>query len=102
MKLKHFLSLSGLGPETLAALVNKSLAIAEGRDADARPLKGRTVGIYFRRSSTRTRTAFTVGALRLGGMIIQYGPNDLQVVTGETFKDTGRVLAGFLDVLVVR
>jgi ornithine carbamoyltransferase len=60
------------------------------------------VGIYFRGTSTRTRTAFTVGAVKLGAGTIAYGPNDLQMVTGETVQDTARVLSGFLDALVIR
>ena len=60
------------------------------------------MGIYFRGTSTRTRTAFTVGATHLGANTIAYGPNDLQLVTGETIEDTARVLANFLDVLVIR
>jgi ornithine carbamoyltransferase len=67
-----------------------------------RPLEGKVVGIYFKRSSTRTRTAFTVAAIRLGGGTIAYGPNDLQLVTGETLHDTAKVLSGFLDILVIR
>jgi ornithine carbamoyltransferase len=60
------------------------------------------VGIYFRKTSTRTRTAFSAGALRLGGSIIGYGPGDLQLNTGESSEDTGRVMAGMLDALVAR
>jgi ornithine carbamoyltransferase len=60
------------------------------------------IGIYFRGTSTRTRTAFTVGAVRLGAGTIAYGPNDLQIVTGETVQDTARVLSNFLDALVIR
>ena len=102
MRAKHFLSISDLGPENLCYLIDKSLAIASGREKDARPLEGKIVGIYFKRSSTRTRTAFEVGALRLGAQTIHYGPNDLQLVTGETFQDTGQVLSGFMDILVMR
>jgi ornithine carbamoyltransferase len=102
MKVRHFLSLSNLGPEPLSCLIEQSIAIAGGRERRERPLDGKIAGIYFRRSSTRTRTAFTVGALRLGGRTIQYGPNDLQVVTGESISDTGRVLSGYLDILVIR
>jgi ornithine carbamoyltransferase len=60
------------------------------------------VGILFLGPSTRTRTAFTTGALHLGASTIAYGREDLQLSTGEPFRDTGRVLAGFLDHLVVR
>jgi ornithine carbamoyltransferase len=102
MKAKHFLSISDLGPENLARLVNKSLAVAKAWGKGAKPLREKIVGIYFRRSSTRTRTAFTVGALRLGAKTVHYGPNDLQIVTGETIQDTARVLSSFLDILVIR
>lgn len=102
MAVRHVLSISELGPETLSYLVNRSLQMAAG-DMDGRqPLRGRIVGIYFRGTSTRTRTAFTAGAARLGAVTIAYGPNDLQIVTGETVEDTARVLSGFLDALVIR
>jgi ornithine carbamoyltransferase len=102
MTVRHVLSLSDLGPEVLSHLVTRSLEIAAGNLNLLQPLKGKVVGIYFRRPSTRTRTAFTVGALRLGASTIAYGPNDLQIVTGESIPDTARVLSGFLDALVVR
>jgi len=102
MPISHFLSLSDLGVENLSRLVDRSLAMAAEDGRRTQPLKGKIVGIYFRRSSTRTRTAFTVGAIRLGASAIAYGPNDLQIVTGETISDTARVLSGFLDALVIR
>jgi ornithine carbamoyltransferase len=58
--------------------------------------------VYFRKPSTRTRTAFMVGAGRLGATVVYFGPGDLQLSTGETIEDTARVLAGCLDVLVIR
>jgi ornithine carbamoyltransferase len=99
---RHLLTITELGPETLSWLIDRSLEMAHGDAGRAQPLRGKIVGIYFRGTSTRTRTAFTVGALRLGGQTIAYGPNDLQVITGETPQDTGRVLSGFLDTLVIR
>jgi ornithine carbamoyltransferase len=101
MRVRHFLSIADLGPQTIFNLVEQSLRMAR-RPLGRPPLADCIVGMYFRKSSTRTRTAFTTGALRLGAQTIAYGPNDLQLVTGETFTDTGRVLSGFLDVLVVR
>lgn len=100
--MRHFLTLAEVGPEHLAALVRHSLEIATGGLAHAKPLEGRVVGIYFRGTSTRTRTAFTVGALRAGASTVAFGPNDLQLATGETLQDTGRVLSGYLDALVIR
>jgi ornithine carbamoyltransferase len=99
--MKHMLSLSMLEPGDLQKLVARSLEFASDKER-SKPLAGKTVGIYFRRSSTRTRTAFTVGAQKLGAQTLTYGLDDLQVVTGETLEDTGRALSGYLDALVVR
>lgn len=70
--------------------------------APSRTLEGRIIGTYFAATSTRTRSAFTAGALRLGAAVISYGPEDLQLNTGETFADTGRVLGSMIDALVAR
>jgi ornithine carbamoyltransferase len=102
MTVRHVLSIAELGPDNLADILERAAAIGSERDGGAQPLRGKTVGIYFRRPSTRTRTSFTVGAQKLGAGTIHYGPNDLQLVTGETIGDTARVLAGFLDALVIR
>jgi ornithine carbamoyltransferase len=97
---RHFVSIVDAGAETVTHLVDRSLAMA-GVEHDE-PLAGRIVGLYFRRSSTRTRTAFWAGALNLGGDVITFGPDDLQLSTGETIEDTARVLSSYLDVLVIR
>lgn len=102
MSVRHMLSMSELDSSTLSHLVNRALAIAAGDVEKTRPLAGKVVGIYFRRSSTRTRTAFTVGAIKLGASTVVYGPQDLQLTTGETIEDTAHVLSGFLDGLVIR
>jgi ornithine carbamoyltransferase len=98
----HFLSIADLEPAILAGLVDRSVEFAAGRSNDHKPLEGKIVGIYFRGPSTRTRTAFTVGALKLGANTIAYGPNDLQLITGETIEDTARILSSFLNALVIR
>lgn len=102
MTIRHVVSLAALGPESVAGLVERSIDISNGKADGQTPLAGKVVGIYFRGSSTRTRTSFSVGALKLGAHIITYGPQDLQMATGETVEDTGRVLSGYLDALVVR
>ncbi|HKR23283.1 MAG TPA: hypothetical protein VJS17_11840 [Pyrinomonadaceae bacterium] len=99
--MRHLLSLLDIGPENVSRLVDLSLELAENGSRTL-PLKGKIVGIYFRRSSTRTRTAFTAATIKLGGTPIAYGPNDLQLSTGETIEDTARVLSQYLDALVVR
>src|ERR1044072_4631726 len=102
MKTRHVLSILDVSPDELLELVERAVAIAANGGTTMWPLMGGTVGIYFRCSSTRTRTSFTVAAHRLGAENIHYGPNDLQLVTGESIGDTARVLSGFIDILVVR
>ena len=98
----HVLSVAELGTENLMSLVDRALMLAHEDHGNKPTLTGKVVGIYFRCSSTRTRTAFSVGAMKLGARIISYGPSDLQLVTGETIQDTARVLANYLNALVVR
>src|SRR5262245_36067150 len=102
MSVNHLLSISDLNRGTVQSLVENAVAIAQGRWQRGPTLAGRTVGIFFRKTSTRTRTSFSVGAMKLGAQVIAYGPNDLQLVTGETVPDTARVLANYLDALVIR
>jgi len=98
----HLLTLRDLDAGQLAGLVEMGLRFAQGEPPDGKRLAGRSVGLLFRGSSTRTRTSFMVAAQKLGASIICYGPTDLQLATGETPEDTGRVLSQYLDVLVVR
>lgn len=100
--MRHVLSIAELGAHNLSELVNQGVMISKGDGSTTRPLEGKMVGLFFRGTSTRTRTSFTVAALRLGAGTIHYGPQDLQLVTGESIEDTARVLSGFLDILVVR
>jgi|SRR3954463_4099935 len=97
----HLLSISDLGAEEIRQIVDRGAAFARGADGSS-VLVNRVIGTYFRKTSTRTRTAFSSAALRLGADVIAYGPHDLQLNTGETFEDTGRVFAGMLDALVAR
>lgn len=100
--MRHVISLTEVGPQNLSRLVDDALAFAARPEVTDQPLRGKIGGIYFRGTSTRTRTSFTVGALKLGAQVIAYGPNDLQLVTGESIQDTTRVLSNFLDFLVIR
>lgn len=99
---KHILSLADLEPSEISSIIDRTVQIAQRKAENRDSLRENFVGVYFRKTSTRTRTSFTVGAMKLGASVIMYGPQDLQVNTGETVQDTARVLSGYLDILVLR
>jgi len=65
-------------------------------------LRGKAVGLFFEKPSTRTRTSFEVATVRLGGHPIYLGADELQTSRGEPIKDTARILGSYLDVIVGR
>jgi ornithine carbamoyltransferase len=103
---RHLISIDDLSDAELRGIVERGVHFAHTADSEqadpGRALAGKVVGVYFRKTSTRTRTAFSSGALRLGAGLIAYGPDDLQLNTGESTEDTGRVMSLMLDVLVAR
>jgi ornithine carbamoyltransferase len=99
---RHLVSILDLSSSELRTLVTRGACHARHPGAAGSPLRDCVVGIYFRQTSTRTRTAFSTAALRLGAHIVAYGPGELQENTGESVADTGQVLSRMLDGFVTR
>ena len=95
-------SLKDLSPQETMDIINRGIEYSNGSIELGYQLRGKVLGIYFKKTSTRTRTAFSTAALSLGAQVIAYGPNDLQINTGETMNDTLNVLSRMLDGLVLR
>lgn len=100
--MNRLISIQDLDLDSLHELVDTGVRLAAGEFDFSSALAGKTVGLYFSKPSTRTRTAFFTGVHRMGGAAITYTASDLQLSTGESLEDTGMVLGLYLDALVVR
>ena len=105
-RLRHLLSLEGLGHDTLDRLLNRagefSADIGE-RAITTDTFRGRTVANLFFEPSTRTRASFDLAAQRLGCNVLNLDLNVSSTAKGETVLDTARTIAAMnVDALVVR
>ena len=87
--------------ETIFDLAAK-LKAGRGKPNQPRPLEGKSIGMIFAKSSTRTRVSFEVGIHELGGQPIYLDESKTQMGRGETIADTARVLSRFLHGIVIR
>lgn len=97
---QHILSVLDLSHQEFTEIVDQAIALTSAKHQQ--PLLGQNIGIYFSRPSTRTRTSFTLAASNLGASVMTYLPDEMQLTTGESAKDTAGVLARYLDLLVIR
>lgn len=102
--MKHLLKLLDLSAEQITGILNLAdqLKYEQKHGKPHRHLEGKTLGMIFQKSSTRTRVSFEVGMYQLGGMPLFLSANDLQIGRGEPVKDTARVLSRFLDGIMIR
>lgn len=99
---RALLSLADLRADDIVAMTDLAYRYGQAPQEFAGRLSGVKVGLVFTAPSTRTRTSFWSAARTLGADVLPMGATDLQLSTGETWADTGAVLAEYLDVVVVR
>ncbi|PLT30430.1 ornithine carbamoyltransferase [Peribacillus deserti] len=101
---KDFLAISDFSSDQIIDLLELAKKIKAQKNLGEQylPLKGKTLGMIFEKSSTRTRVSFEVGMLQLGGNALFLSSNDLQIGRGETIADTARVLSEYLDGIMIR
>jgi ornithine carbamoyltransferase len=98
---RHFLAIPDFTRPELLALFDLAARMKRGDYAD-KPLAGKTLGMIFAKSSTRTRVSFEVGAFQLGGHALFLSARDIQLGRGEPIRDTARVLSRYLDGIMIR
>jgi ornithine carbamoyltransferase len=98
---RDFLAVSDLSRDELTSLISAAGDL-KGSGREERPLAGRSIGLLFAKSSTRTRVSFEVGAYQLGAHAAFLTLRDIQLGRGEPMRDTARVLSRYLDALVIR
>jgi len=102
--MKHLLKLADLSAQEIVEILNlgDQLKYEKAHGIANQPLKGKTLGMIFQKSSTRTRVSFEVGMYELGGYALFLSNRDLQIGRGEPIADTARVLSRYLDAIMIR
>lgn len=101
---RDFIELNDYTTEEIHYLIDLAveLKLKQKNGEVYQPLKGKTVGLIFEKSSTRTRVSFEVGTYQLGGHALFLSKNDIQLGRGETIADTAGVMSRYLDGIMIR
>ena len=104
LKGRDLLSLNDFTPEEIRAVLDLAGELkAKQKRGEPHPyLQGKTLGMIFQKSSTRTRVSFEVAMYQLGGHALFLNAGDLQLGRGETIADTARVLSRYVDGIMIR
>ena len=104
LKGRDFLTLKDFTRQEIEEMVSLGIDLKAKQKAGIPTpiLEGKTLGMIFQKSSTRTRVSFEVGMYQLGGSALFLSTNDLQIGRGEPIKDTARVLSRYLDGIMIR
>ena len=102
--MKNLLKLADLSKDEIIDILNLAdqLKYENKNGIEHKILKGKTLGMIFQKSSTRTRVSFETGMYQLGGQALFLSNRDLQIGRGECIQDTARVLSRYLDGIMIR
>jgi len=104
LKGRDFLGLVDCSAEEIRYLIDFAIELKRKLKAGEvyQPLKGKSLGMIFEKSSTRTRVSFEVGMYQLGGQALFLSRNDIQMGRGETIRDTAMTMSRYLDGIIIR
>ncbi|MEM9566844.1 MAG: ornithine carbamoyltransferase [Cyanobacteria bacterium P01_E01_bin.34] len=97
---RDILSLNDLSADEITAILDLAAILKSGEQQAS--LKGKVLGLLFRKASTRTRVSFAAAIAQCGGTVLDLIPTTMQVSRGEPIPDTARILSGYVDVLAIR
>lgn len=102
--MKHLLKLLDLSTDEILQILNLAdqLKYEQKHAIGHKYLEGKTLGMIFQKSSTRTRVSFETGMYQLGGTALFLSSDNLQIGRGEPVQDTARVLSRYLDGIMIR
>lgn len=102
--MNHLLKMLDLSKEEIIEILNLAdqLKYENKNGIEHHLLKGKTLGMIFQKSSTRTRVSFETGMYQLGGQALFLSNHDLQIGRGEPVQDTARVLSRYIDGIMIR
>lgn len=102
--MKHFISVTDATQDEFQQLLKltEELKYKRKNKIPFKPMDGKTLGMIFTKSSTRTRVSFEVGTVELGGYPLFLSSADIQLGRGETIYDTANVLSRFVDGIMIR
>lgn len=104
MSVRHFLTLQDLDSSELGFLIQRAIELKTmlRRGQAHEIMRGKTLGMIFEKSSTRTRVSFEVAMTQFGGASIFLSPRDTQLGRGEPIEDSARVLSRMVDAIMIR
>lgn len=100
--MNHMLTIHELSVAEVEALLTLAVDIKANPDNYRTSLAGKTLGMIFQKSSTRTRVSFEVGMYQLGGHALFLSSNDIQMGRGEPIEDTAKVMSRYVDAIMIR
>ena len=102
--MKHFLTLTDLSAEELAALIDRAIVLKQMhyRKEIYEPLKNKVLAMIFEKASTRTRVSFEAAMIQFGGGALFLSPDDTQLGRGEPIADSAKVIASMVDLVMIR
>ncbi|MEP7011669.1 MAG: ornithine carbamoyltransferase [Acidobacteriota bacterium] len=100
--MRHLISIHDLSTSQVAGLFQLAADVKKNPAKYATALAGKTLGMIFEKSSTRTRVSFEVGTFQMGGHALFLSSRDIQLGRGEPISDTAQVLSRFVSGIMAR